>query len=116
MRKHKKISKETIIEILLSILSHFWKFIKRLYVFAYFFGVPYLISCSIALLIPYGLQSIGFPHSASVLLVRILLTIAPVVPTGVYTLIEAEDQYDECSMDLCFVVWIATVVYAWKIL
>lgn len=109
-------SKGFVKEIFANIFSHFWKFIKRLYVFAFFFGLPYSISFIVAMLIPRSLELIGLSNTVSAILTRILLTIAPAIPTGAYTLFEAEDQYDEFSMDLCFVVWIATIAYAWKFL
>ena len=102
--------------ILSSIISHFWKFIKRLYVFILPFGIPYMISTGCALLLSEMLGHIGFPPDVSKTFYRILLTIAPIIPTGIYSLCEEADQCDEFSMDLCFVVWIATIVYAWKIL
>lgn len=108
--------KEMLCEMLESVGSHFWKFIKRLYVFTFFFGLPYCISCGVAALVPICLHTIGLPHDIAMVISRILLTIAPVIPTALYTRFEKEDRFDEFSMDLCFVTWIATVVYAWKFL
>lgn len=108
--------KEKIGSILISIISHLWKFIKRLYVFMLPFGVPYMMSIGCALLLSEVLGYLGFPHNISKTICRILLTISPIIPTGIYSLCEEADLYDEFSMDLCFVVWIATIVYAWKIL
>lgn len=103
--------------ILSGIIAHFGKFVKRLYVLILPFGFPYIISISGAYLLSEGLTRLGIPLNISTTIYRILLTIVPIIPTGVYTLCEKElDICDEFSMDLCFVVWIATIVYAWKIL
>ena len=108
--------KEMLGDMLESVGSHFWKFVKRLYVLTFFFGLPYGISCGVALLAPICFHSIGLPHDISMVISRILLTIVPIIPTALYTRFKKEDSAEEFSMDLCFVIWIATAVYAWKFL
>lgn len=98
------------------VITHFGRFIKRLYVFTLPFGVPYFISVVGSFFIVSGLENLGLPQNAATTLCRVLLTITPAIPTGVYAICEREDQSESFSMDLCFVVWIATIVYAWKIL
>lgn len=101
--------------ILKAMVSHFWIFVKRLYVFMLPFGVPYTISIGLVLLLSEWLDDLGI-CDISKIVCRILLTIVPAIPTSIYSRCEELEQHDEFSMDLCFVVWIATIVYAWKIL
>ena len=108
--------KEKIGSMLIAIVSHFWIFVKRIYVFILPFGSSYIIAIGCAWLLSEGLRSLGIPQDIVKTVYRILLTIAPIIPTGVYTLCEEADLYNEFSMDLCFVVWIGTIVYAWKFL
>ena len=103
-------------EALKLIIAHFGRFIKHLYVFILPFGVPYLILVVGSFYIASGLVNLVLPQNAATTLCRVLLTITPAIPTGIYALCEREDQYDSFSMDLCFVVWISTIVYAWKFL
>ena len=107
--------KETFGVILKYVGFHFLMFLKRLYVFVFFFGVSYMLSCGAALLIPAGLKWVGLSNDISMTVGRIFLTIAPLIPTCVYARCENEDLNGEFNMDLCFVVWIATIVFAWWI-
>ena len=97
--------------------SNFIKFIKRILVFIHVpFGIPFCVSILFSFLISLSLQYIGVTYDICLFICRILLTVMPIIPTCIYALCEQEDRYEEFSMDLCFVVWIATIVYAWKIL
>lgn len=99
------------------VCNHFWNFIKRLYLFAFFWGRFALISYGVAVLIPVSLHTyLSMPHTVSMTIMKILLTIAPILPTAVYAECKEEDYYDELSMDLCFAVWVITIVYAWWIM
>ena len=96
---------------------HFWSFLKRLYVFAFFWGRCACISYPLALLIPLGLHiKLGLAYDVSMTVTKVLLTIAPIFPTADYAECKEEDYEDEFSMDLCFAVWIITIVYAWWIM
>ena len=103
-------------EALQLIIIHFGKFIKHLYGFIGLFGIPYLILVVGSFYIVSGLINIGLHKDVVTTLCRVLLTITPVIPTGIYALGDKEDQSDSFSMDLCFVVWVSTIVYAWKFL
>ncbi len=99
-----------------SLGSHLWLFIKRFSVTGFF----YCLVGSAFYLIPFflclGLKKLGISHEASMTVLRILLTIAPLVPTWACAHIAAEDAYGEVSMDLCFAAWIVTIIWAWWLL
>ena len=96
---------------------HFWNFLKHLYLFIFFYGRLACISYALALIIPLGLHTkFGLPHDVAMTIARILLTIAPILPTAAYAQCKEEDYEDEFSMDLCFTTWIITIAYAWWIM
>ena len=98
------------------VVVHFWNFFKRLYVFAFFWGRFAIVSYGAAALLPSCLHRyLGMPHDVSMTIMKVLLTIAPILPTAVYAVLKEEDYEDEFSMDLCFVIWIITIVCAWWI-
>lgn len=103
-------------EVFSLLLSHFWKFFKRLYVFAFFYSLFSAIPVSIIVLLNLAFVKLGVPHSFSMIVIRILLTVAPIIPTIGYCILEQEDECEEFSMDLCFTAWILIAVYAWKFL
>ena len=107
--------KKTIGDTLKYIGSHFLMFVKRIFVFAFFYGFVYCVSCMAALLIAKGMKQIGIHNDVSMIIGRIFLTVAPIIPTCVYARCEKEDLNGEFNMDLCFVVWVATIVFAWWI-
>jgi hypothetical protein len=55
----------------------------------------------------------GAPFLVAKTISKVLLTITPLFPTAVYALAEQEDESESFSPDLCFIAWIATIVYAW---
>lgn len=96
---------------------HFWNFFKRLYLFAFLWCRFALISYGVAALLPLSLHIyLGMPHGVSMIIIKVLLTIAPLLPTAVYAVCKEEDYEDEFSMDLCFAMWVITIVYAWWIM
>ena len=96
---------------------HFLNFFKRLYLFVFFWGRYALVSYIAAILIPICMQTyLGFQHLVSMTIMKVLLTIAPLLPTAAYAECKEEEYEDEFSMDLCFVIWVITIVYAWCIL
>lgn len=97
-----------------ALCKHLWLFIKRLAVFVFYWGMFAIISYGIAILVPKTLESkLRVSPNFCSTLAKILLTIAPLPPTLIYTQFEQKDLYEEYSMDLCFVVWILTIVWAW---
>lgn len=101
---------------LANLADKFKLFIKKLYVFAFFWGWIAAISYGVAILIPVWLRKFGLSFSSSILLSRILLSIAPFFPTLFYSRIEQEDRFGECSSDLSFIAWGVTIFYAWCVL
>ena len=96
---------------------HFLNFLKRLYLFVFFWGRYACISYPLAIIIPLALRAkLGFPHAMAMTITKVLLTIAPILPTAAYAQLKEEDYNDEFSMDLCFAVWVITIVYAWWIM
>ncbi len=109
--------KKTIRHSLKLVAIHFGTFFKRLYVFAFFWGMFALVSYGVATLIPVCLHRyLGMPHNVSMVIMKVLLTIAPILPTAVYAKLKEEDYNDEFSMDLCFAVWVITIVLAWWVI
>ena len=106
---------KAIADILKYVGSRFLIFVKRIFSFAFFYGFIYCVSCTAPLLITRGLKQIGMHNDVSMTIGRILLTVAPIIPTCVYARCEYDDLNDEFNMDLCFVAWIATIVFAWWI-
>ena len=102
---------------LLALGKYFALFIRRLLVFAFYYGIYAVCSYGVALICPSLLEAyIGLSHNLCLIIGKILLTIAPVVPSIVYLRCYEEDTNGEFSIDLCFVAWIATVVWAWVFL
>lgn len=94
--------------------KHLWLFIKRLTVFAFYWGMFAIISYGIAVLIPITLRSyLHIDPAFCTILSKILFTLAPLFPTLIYTQFEKEDINEEFSMDLCFAVWIFTIIWTW---
>ena len=97
--------------------AHFWKFVKRLFLFIFFYGRFAFISCGLSILVPVSLHAyLGMPYDVSITIMRILLTVTPIFPTAVYAVCKEEDYDDEFSMDLCFAVWLISIVCAWWII
>lgn len=95
-------------EVALLAASNALKFAKHLYVSIPCYGLPLLAAMAIP-----GLLDVFFEIDKTVL--KILMTIAPIVPTCFYSLCEKEDESDSFSIDLCFVYWIIIAIYVWKI-
>ena len=109
--------KEKICHSLKLVGVHFWNFFKRLYVFAFLWGRFALVSYGAAVILPSFLQRyLGIAHDVSMTIMKVLLTIAPILPTAVCAVFKEEDFEDEFSMDLCFAVWVITILYAWGII
>lgn len=101
----------------LALGKHLVHFMRRLCVFAFFYGLYAACSYGIALAIPLFLQSsIGLNQNICLIIKKILLTVAPIVPSLVYLRCYEEDTNEEFSTDLCFIAWIATIVWAWAFL
>lgn len=92
----------------------FFQFIKRLFTFVCFYCLIGLPTCVLVFILPIGLEFLGASHEFCNLLTRILLTIAPVVPTLCVSVASEEAQEDELSMDFCFIAWIIVAVWTWK--
>lgn len=104
-------------DLLYSVLKHFWAFIMRVLVFLFFFGRFAIITYGLSILIPMTLRTYTQIDPAVCLIIeKILLTIAPLLPTVLYAMLENEDTNAEFSIDFCFITWIATIVFAWVIL
>jgi hypothetical protein len=109
--------KEKVIHSLSLVGVHFWNFVKRLYLFAFFWGRYACVSYPLAIIIPMFLGiKLGLPYAMAMTITKVLLTIAPLLPTAVYAECKEEDYEDEFSMDLCFATWMITIVYAWWIM
>lgn len=98
--------------------DYFKKFSNDFAVFALTYGRIAFISVGLSVVIPSFLHIyLGMPHSISMIITRILLTITPIFPTLYFVKTKNEDYNpDEYSMDLCFTAWIVTVVFAWWII
>lgn len=101
-------------ELLLALGKYLLHFMRRLYVFAFFYGVFAVCSYGFAIAFPLLLKTyLGADPNLCLLITKIFLTIAPAFPTIMYLRCYEEDVNDEFSMDLCFITWIATIVLAW---
>lgn len=110
------ILKEIIVFMMKLVGGHFWNFVKRLVIAIPFFVIPYVASCYVSMLIYYGINFFGVNSSVSITICRILLTVAPAVPTSIYAICKEEDRSEGFNMDFCFIAWISTIFYAWNIL
>lgn len=100
-----------------SFVAHLWCFIKRLSVFLFSFGQFAIISYGIAILVPVLLRDyLGLDRNICSSIIKVLLTIAPLLPTLACTYLYDQENTDEFSMDMCFVTWIVTIVWAWAFL
>lgn len=101
----------------LALGKHLVHFIRRLFVFAFFYGLYAACSYGIAIAIPLFLQSsLSLDQNLCLIITKILLTVAPIFPTIVYLRCYEEDTNEEFSIDLCFIAWIVTIVWAWAFL
>ena len=109
--------KKEIIYSLKLVWDYFKKFATRFGVIIFLYSRFALVSLSVSLLIPYALHRyLGISHDVAITIEKVLLTITPIFPTAVFAKLKEEDYNDEFSMDLCFAIWVITIVYAWWIL
>ena len=109
--------KEETIYLLGKVWEHFKKFVPRFGLLIFAYGRFACISLGVSLLIPYALQRyLGLSHDVAMTIMKVLLTITPIFPTAMYAKFKDEDYDNEFSMDLCFAVWVITIVFAWWII
>lgn len=110
--------KEELSNLLKIIWESFIKFANRLTMLFLSYGRFYCLFVAISVLIPSALHRyLGLSKDITTVMMKILLTITPILPTVIYVKMKEEDYSDEdYSMDLCFVVWIVTIVFAWWIM
>lgn len=87
---------------------HCLDFIKRFFCTVIFYvlgGIGYALAVGVT----------AIPVDIPIILVRILLTIAPIPSVLNVTLIKDEDKKDEISMDLCLAFAVLTIIFAWII-
>ncbi len=106
-----------IIHALKLVWDYFKKFIGRVVLLIFVYGRFACLSLAVSIFIPLVLRRyLGLSSDVAIIIEKILLTITPIIPTVLYAKLKEEDYNDEFSMDLCFAVWIITIVYAWCIL
>ena len=109
--------KDKITHLLKLVLADFIKFADRIVVLIFVYGRFAALSIALSLIIPLSLRRyLGVPHDVSMMIMRVLLTVTPILPTVMYAELKEEDYQDEFSMDLCFVAWIITIVFAWWVI
>jgi hypothetical protein len=109
--------KKEIIHSLKLVWEYFKKFAGRfiLMIFVYFRFA--CVSFAASLLIPFAFRKyLGMPYDVAMTTTKVLLTITPIFPTAVYAKLKEEDYNDEFSMDLCFAVWVLTIIFAWWVM
>ena len=109
--------RKEIIYTLKLVWDHFKKFANRFVFLILIYGRFAFIFLAASILIPSALHRyLGLPHDVAMTIMKILLTVTPIFPTAICAKFrEEEDHYDECSMDLCFAVWVITIMCAWFI-
>lgn len=106
-----------IIYTLILVWGYFKKFASRFILLIFVYGRFACLSLAVSILVPYALHSyLGLSHDIAMTIEKVLLTITPIFPTAAYAQLKEEDYNDEFSMDLCFAIWVITIVYAWWIL
>lgn len=95
--------------------SSFVKFVNRLVGLVLAYGRLAFLSIAVSILVPSGMHRyLGLSHDVTTIIMKVLLTITPIFPTAIYAKLKEEDcSNEDYSMDLCFVAWIITIVFAW---
>ena len=109
--------KSEIISVLKLVWDSFKKFMARFVLLIFVYGRFACLSLAVSIFIPFVMwKYLGLPNDVALITEKVLLTITPIFPTAVYAKLKEEDYNDECSMDLCFAIWVITIVYAWWIM
>ena len=100
------------------LLSQLIIFVKKILGIALIFGMIGIISYGFAFLLPDLLSDLTpISDDVCLLIEKILLSIAPALPTFFYALWCMEDANKKSnprSIDLCFVAWILTLAITWN--
>lgn len=109
--------KKEIIYALKLVWDYFKKFAGRFVVLIFVYLRFACLSLAVSMLVPFVLHKyLGVSHDIAMTIEKVLLTITPIFPTAMYAKLKEEDYNDEYSMDLCFVIWVITIVFAWWIM
>lgn len=98
------------------ISGHFAGFANRTAIFLVMFGGDLIPWFCISAAIIYGLMLLRVDRGVIALISKLLLTFVPAIPTYQFDKHKQKESNDDYSMDLCFIVWIASIVVAWCIL
>ena len=96
-----------------SLLSNLWDFVKKVFVFGFFYGrlciVPVVLSMGLMQL----LKVFGVPMDTCKTVMKVSLIIGQVIPAASYAGLVEEDPNMEGSIDLCFSGWIIISILIW---
>lgn len=110
--------KDELIQLFGSIWNSFKTFADRFATLLLLYGRFLLVSFAVSIIVPSALHRyLGLSHDVAMIIMKVLLTITPIFPTAIYAKYKEEDYSDEdYSMDLCFAVWVITIVCAWWVI
>lgn len=96
-----------------SLLRSLWDFVKKIYVFCFFYGRLCVIPVIFAVALMQLLKVFGVPLDICMTVMKLCLIIGQVVPAASYAGVINEDPNVEGSMDICFSGWIIISILVW---
>lgn len=101
------------------IFRDFIKFIKKLLLILFLYGLPMVIPMSVAALILWGLSNIpGIDPKVALLICKIIATAGQIIPLSIYLYVAENEltQTNEDAPELCFAFCAAVITWIWACL
>lgn len=93
--------------------SGLWDFIKKVLVFAFFYGRLFVVVAALSLGIMQLLKALGVPLDACIVVSKVVITIGQIIPAASYIGVINEDPNCEGSTDICFSAWVIFSIWLW---
>ena len=93
--------------------SGLWDFVKKIFVFCFFYGRLFVVITAFSIGIAELLKILGIPIEICKIVSKIALIVGQIIPAASYVGIISEDSNVEGSTDFCFFGWLILSVFIW---
>ena len=96
-----------------SLLRSLWDFIKKVFVFCFFYGRLCIFPALLGIGLMFLLKISGVPVDICTIVMKLTFIIGQIIPAAGYAGMINADQNVEGSMDICFSGWIIFSILIW---
>ena len=88
-------------------------FLKKVFVFCFFYGRLFAVVVAFSILIMQLLKVFGVPLDVCKTVAKLVIIVGQIIPAASYICVINEDQYTEGSTDICFSGWLILSALIW---